>query len=315
MKHLVVLGGGTGGTVLANRMSSRLGDGWQITVVDRDDRHIYQPGLLLLPFGVNREAELVRSRRRTFKPGIRLELGDVASLDRAKRRVMLADGRALPWDVLVVATGCQPAPAETAGLTGDGWGRTTHEFYTLPGSIALREALSTFQGGRLVVNFVDLPIKCPVAPLEMAFLLEAMATERGVRDRTEIIYATPLEGAFSKPIASAVLGGAMKARGIEVVPDFSVSEVDVAGRTVKAYDGRSLPFDLLITVPVNVPDPLVARADLGDPGGWMRVDRHTLQSAVDPTIFGLGDTTDVPTSKAGAAAHYQAEALSEVLGH
>lgn len=315
MKHLVILGGGTGGTVIANRMCARLGDGWRITVVDRDDQHVYQPGLLLLPFGVNHERELVRSRRRTLDRSVRLEVGEVRALDRAARAVHLADGRTLPWDVLVIATGCQPSPGETAGLTQDGWGATTHEFYTLAGSMRLREALRAFRGGRIVVNFVDLPIKCPVAPLEMAFLLEAMATERGLRAATEIVYATPLEGAFSKPIASRVLGDVMSARGISVVPDFSVSEVDGAGGAVRAFDGRSLPFDLFVTVPLNIPDPIVASAGLGDAGGWMRVDRHTLQSVVDPSIFGLGDTTDVPTSKAGAAAHYQAEALSAVLEH
>ncbi len=315
MKHLVVLGGGTGGTVIANRMCARLGADWRVTVIDRDDQHIYQPGLLLLPFGVNHERELVRSRRRTLDRAVRLELGEVRALDRATRTVHLADGRSVGWDVLVVATGCQPAPGETAGLTDGGWGVTTHEFYTLAGSMRLRDALRGFRGGRVVVNFVDLPIKCPVAPLEMAFLLEAMATERGVRAATEIVYATPLEGAFSKPIASRVLGDVMAARGISVVPDFSVSEVDGAGGAIRAFDGRSVPFDLLVTVPVNSPDPLVAAAGLGDAGGWMRVDRHTLQSLVDPTIFGIGDTTDVPTSKAGAAAHYQAEALATVLEH
>jgi sulfide:quinone oxidoreductase len=211
--------------------------------------------------------------------------------------------------VLIVATGSRIVPESTQGLTGHGWGETAFDFYTLEGATALRDKLAAFKGGRLVLNVVEMPIKCPVAPLEFLFLAEAFFTERGLRDKVEIVYATPLEGAFTKPKASAALGGMLDARGIKVIGDFSASEVDGERRVLKAFDGRETDYDLLVTIPMHGGAEAITRSQMGDGGGWLPTHKHTLQSRDFANVFALGDATDLPSSKAGAVAHFQSEVL------
>jgi sulfide:quinone oxidoreductase len=171
--RIVVLGAGTGGTMVANRLRRRLGpDEAEIHVVDRDDRHVYQPGLLFVPFGLAHLDEIVRPRRRQLHSGITFHEGAIDSVSLDRQSVRLEDGSDLPYDVLVVATGARLQPEDTEGLTGPGWNERAFTFYTAPGAEALREALEWFDGGRLVVNLVDMPIKCPVAPLEFVFLAD-----------------------------------------------------------------------------------------------------------------------------------------------
>ena len=315
MARVLILGAGTAGTIMANRLVDRLPDGWSVTVVDRDDRHVYQPGLLLLPFGVYTPEELVRPRTNTLGPDVDLRIDPVEHLDPEARTVTLASGETLQWDVLIVATGVDVLPEETEGLTGAGWRDTAFDFYTLEGSAALARRLEGFTGGHVVVDTVDMPIKCPVAPLEFALLLEAWATERGIRDATRITYVTPLDGAFTKPVASARIGGLLQQRGIDVVTDFVASRVDGASRTLHAWDGRTVDYDLLVSVPLHGGAPFL-RDTLGDDLGFVPTDKHTLQHRSRPDVFALGDTTDLPTSKAGAVAHFQSEVLADnVLRH
>ena len=198
-KQIVILGGGTGGTMVANRLRRRFdADEADIHVVDRDDRHVYQPGLLYVPFGLADVDEIVRPRRRQLRPGVIFHEAEVQSVALDLDEVALDDGTTLPYDVLVVATGTRLQPEETDGLAGPGWNERVFTFYTPQGSAALRDALDRFEGGRLVVNVVDMPIKCPIAPLEFAFLADWHLRERGIRARTELVYATPLDGAFTK---------------------------------------------------------------------------------------------------------------------
>ncbi|MCA9571178.1 MAG: FAD-dependent oxidoreductase [Myxococcales bacterium] len=314
MKRLLVLGAGTGGSMLANKLVRALDPrAWQVAVVDQDDDHVYQPGLLLLPFGTYRPRQLVKSRRALLDAEVDFVLGEVAGVDTAARTVALADGRTLGWDLLVVATGAHPRPDKVPGLLGEGWGAERGTFYTLPGAIALAERLRTFERGRLVVHVADLPIKCPVAPLEFAFLADAFLRERGVRDQVELVYATPLDGAFTKPVASRVLGGMMQARGIMVESELVVERVDGPARTVHAYDGRALDYDLLVSIPMHLGAPGLEGSGLVDDLGFVTVDRHTLQSTVHPDVFGVGDATNAPTSKAGAVAHFMGEVLFDNL--
>jgi sulfide:quinone oxidoreductase len=225
---------------------------------------------------------------------------------------VLADGTTLPYDVLVVASGVRLQPEETEGLAGPGWNERVFTFYESEAAAALRDALARFKGGRLVVNFVDNPIKCPVAPLEFAFLADWHFRERGIRDRVELVYATPLDGAFTKPVASRELGGLLAAKEIELVTEFNAGEVDGAGGTLAAYDGRSLDFDLLVTVPLHGGAAFVERSEgLGDALGFVPTDRSTLQAAAAPNVFALGDAADLPISKAGSVTHFEAEVLSE----
>jgi sulfide:quinone oxidoreductase len=238
-KQIVILGGGTGGTMTANRLRRRFEqDEAEIHVVDRDDRHVYQPGLLFVPFGLAQMDEIVRPRRRQLRDGIQFHRAEIAWVDPDNNEVVLLDGEALVYDVLVVATGARLQPEETEGLTGEGWNERVFTFYEAASAGALRGALERFDGGRLVVNLVDMPIKCPVAPLEFAFLADWYLRERGVRGRTELVYSTPLDGAFTKPVASEHLAGLLAEKEIELVTEFNAGEVDGIGGTLAAYDGR-----------------------------------------------------------------------------
>jgi sulfide:quinone oxidoreductase len=312
-RTVVVLGGGTGGTMVANRLRRRFGpEEVEIHVVDRDDAHVYQPGLLFVPFGLAETAEIVRPRRRQLRNGIVFHEREVAEVWIERDEVLLDDGLVLPYDVLVVATGTRLQPEETEGLGGAGWNENVFTFYTSESATALRPALERFDRGRLVVNFVDLPIKCPVAPLEFAFLADWHLRERGVRDDVELVYATPLDGAFTKPVASAHLAGLLAEKQIELVTEFNTGEVDGDRGRLNAYDGRALDFDLLVTVPLHGGAAYVDRSPgLGDALGFVRTDKHTLQSPARPNVFALGDATDLPISKAGSVTHFEAEILTE----
>ncbi len=312
-RRIVILGGGTGGTMVANRLRRRFdADEVKIQVVDRDDRHVYQPGLLFVPFGLAEVDHIVRPRHRQLHSGIEFHEAEVDSVELDRREVRLTDGTTLAYDALVVATGVRLQPEETEGLTGPGWNERAFTFYSPEGAEALRHALDHFDRGRLVVNLVDMPIKCPVAPLEFAFLADWYLRERGVRSRVELVYSTPLDGAFTKPVASAELATLLSEKGIELVTEFNAGEVDGAGGTLTAYDGRVLDFDLLVTVPLHGGAPYVERSpELGDALGFVPTDRHTLQTTARPNVFALGDATDLPISKAGSVTHFEAEVLVE----
>jgi sulfide:quinone oxidoreductase len=312
-KQIVILGGGAGGTMTANRLRRRFEqDEAEIHVVDRDDRHVYQPGLLFVPFGLAQMDEIVRPRRRQLRDGIQFHRAEIAWVDPDNNEVVLLDGEALVYDVLVVATGARLQPEETEGLTGEGWNERVFTFYEAASAGALRGALERFDGGRLVVNLVDMPIKCPVAPLEFAFLADWYLRERGVRGRTELVYSTPLDGAFTKPVASEHLAGLLAEKEIELVTEFNAGEVDGIGGTLAAYDGRELDFDLLVTVPLHGGAAYLERSPgLGDALGFVPTDKRTLQTPVKPNVFALGDATDLPTSKAGSVTHFEAEVLAE----
>ena len=313
VKHrIVILGAGTGGTLTANRLRHLYGDEAEIVVVDADDRHVYQPGLLFVPFGLADPGELVRSRAAQLHDGIAFRLDEVQRVDLATSSVELASGATLVYDVLIVATGAVLLPEETEGLTGPGWRERVHDFYTLEGAAGLRDALRDFEGGRLVVDVVDMPIKCPVAPLEFCFLADWFLQRRGVRDRVEITFATPLDAAFTKPVAAQHLGSLLAHKGIAVETEFSAGMVDgEAGRLV-SWDERELAFDLLVTVPLHGGAPFVGRSpDLGDELDFVPTDIHTLQSRAAPNVFAIGDATNVPTSKAGSVTHFEGETLVE----
>jgi sulfide:quinone oxidoreductase len=311
MKRLLVLGGGTAGTMVANKLRRRLDPArWWITVVDRNDTHVYQPGFLFIPFGTYRPEQVVRSRRRFIPDGVDLVLGDIDRVDAVANTVLLADGRQIGYDYLVVATGTAPRPDQTPGMLGPWWRTSIFDFYSLPGATALAPALEHFDGGRLVVHIVDMPIKCPVAPLEFTFLAEAYFRRRGMRDRVEIVYATPLPGAFTKPIASARLGSMLEDRKIAVETDFLVERIDEGTRTLVSYDERRIDFDLLVTVPLNMGADYLARSGLGDELNYVPVDKHTLLSTQYDNIFAIGDANNIPTSKAGSVAHFSVEVFA-----
>jgi len=312
VKNILILGGGTAGTMAANRLRKVLPPGqWSLTVVDADDDHRYQPGFLFVPFGIYRPDQVTRSRRRVLHPSVSLVYGQIARVEAEANRVQLVDGRTLEYHTLIIATGVQPRPDQTPGLQGEQWHRSIHEFYTYDGSVALAEALRTWPGGHLVVHITDMPIKCPVAPLEFAFLADAYFKERGIRDRVRITYVTPLGAAFTKPIAAQAFGTTLQDKGIDVIADFVVERVDGERKALVAYDETEVPFDLLVTIPVNMGAQYVADSGLGDDLNLIPVDRFTQQAKAYPNVFALGDANDIPASKAGSVAHFEVDVFIE----
>ena len=311
MKRLVILGGGTAGTMTANKLRRRLGDDWSVTVVDQDGSHLYQPGLMLLPFGVYHPTELIKPRQRFLGHGIDLVISHIDHVDADADKVVLDDGTELGYDYLVIATGVTPRPDQTPGMVNGEWRQSIHDFYTLGGAVALRDKLRAWDGGRLVVHVVDMPIKCPVAPLEFTFLADAHFEERRMRSHVEITYVTPLDGAFTKPVCNRELSGMLTDRQISVETDFVVDRIDTDTNTLVSMDEREVPFDLLVTVPLNMGADFIARSGLGDELNYVPVDRHTLLSKHHHNVFAIGDAADLPTSKAGSVAHFAADLLAD----
>jgi sulfide:quinone oxidoreductase len=317
MKHIVILGAGTAGTVMANRLVRALRREIQrgetfITIIDPDPVHVYQPGLLFMPFGVYTREDVVKPRVATLPKEVHYFPGEIDHLDAANDTVTLVTGKVLSYDLCIVATGVQIAPEETEGMLGAGWREKVFDFYTLDGAEALAKKLETFEGGKVVVNVVEMPIKCPVAPLEFAFLADAFFTEKGIRDKVELTYATPLDGAFTKPQSAEALGHLLAEKGISLETEFNAGRVEGAAGELVSWDERVIPFDLLVTIPVHKGADFVGRSPgLGDAMNFVHTNPRTLQADVKPNVFAIGDATNVPTSKAGSVAHFEAEVLEE----
>ena len=317
MSRIAILGAGTAGTIMANRLrrlyAADIAAGrTTIAVVDDQEQHVYQPGLLFLPFGLLERDQLIRPVRRVLHRGVEWRRARIDRVDTGASRVHLVDAPPVDYDVLIIATGTRILPGETDGLTGAGWQQSMFDFYTLEGATRLREALAAFRRGRLVIDIVDMPVKCPVAPLEFAFLADWFLTQRGVRDDVRITYVTPLDGAFTRPAATRALTHLLARKRIELVTEFSAGRVDGDGGILYSWDERDVPFDLLVAIPLHGGAEYVGRSgELGNDMGFVRTDPHTLQAIAAPNVFALGDATDVPASKAGSVAHFQAEVLTE----
>jgi sulfide:quinone oxidoreductase len=316
MKQLLVLGAGTAGTMAANRLNRMLDrDQWKITLVDQDPVHYYQPGFLFIPFGNYRKQDVVKPKQSFIASNIDLTLSAIDMIEPDSNRVKLADGRTLAYDFLVIATGADIRPEQTPGLAEEEWGRSIHNFYTLEGSLALHEKLQSWPGGRLVVNVVENPIKCPVAPLEFLLLADDYFRKQGMRDRVELIYATPLPSAFTKPVASKTLGHLLEEKGIRVEPEFAIMEVQPGAKKIVSYDEREVEYDLLVSVPLNMGDAVIARSGLGDELNYVPVDKHTFLSTKHANVFVLGDASNAPASKAGSVAHFAVDTFAENFVH
>jgi sulfide:quinone oxidoreductase len=311
VRRLAVLGAGTAGTIVVNKLRRKLDPAnWQITVVDQDDRHLYQPGFLFIPFGIYQPSDVTKPRSRFIPDGVDFVRGKIDRVDADASQVHLADGRQIGYDYLVIATGTTPRPDQTPGMLGQQWRQSIFDFYSIDGATALAETLPRFDAGRLVVHITDMPIKCPVAPLEFTFLAEAYFRRRGMRDRVEMSYVTPLSGAFTRPIASAHLGAMLDERKIHLESDFMVERIDNERKALISYDEREITFDLLITVPLNMGAEYIARSGLGDELNYVPVDKHTLLSKSHDNIFAIGDANDIPTSKAGSVAHFSVDVFT-----
>jgi sulfide:quinone oxidoreductase len=314
MKRLLILGAGTGGTMVANKMVHELdAREWEIVIVDRDETHYYQPGLLFLPFGIYSPRDVAKPRRDFIPHEVKLILSEIELIEPEKNRVTLArDKEVINYDYLVIATGTGIRPGETEGLLdGGGWRKNIFDFYSPDGAADLANFLKFWKGGRMVVNVAEMPIKCPVAPLEFLFLADWYFHQKGLRDKVEIIYATPLDGAFTKPRASSILGGMLERKGITIEPNFNIGEVDSEKQAIRSWDSREIPYDLLVTIPTNMGADVIGRSGLGDELNYVPIHKHTLQSVAHENIWVIGDAGNAPTSKAGSVAHFMLEVVVE----
>jgi sulfide:quinone oxidoreductase len=317
MKTLLILGGGTGGTIIANKMVKHLdAAAWKIIVVDKQETHYYQPGYLFIPFGIYQGKDVIQPMRKYLPAGVTLINSDIDKIEPALNKVILTSNQMeISYDYLVIATGSHLAPEETPGMLGDGWHKNIFDFYTYEGAMALHDFLSTWKGGRLVVNIAEMPIKCPVAPLEFSFLADWYFQKRGMRDKVELIYSTPLPGAFTKARSAAMLGDMLQKKNIKIEPDFAISEVDSSKNTISSFDGREIGYDLLVTIPVNKGSEVIERSGMGDDLNFVPTDKHTLRAQKWENVFVIGDAANVPASKAGSVAHFMADVLVENLLH
>jgi sulfide:quinone oxidoreductase len=314
VKTLLILGAGTAGTLVANRLRKQLRE-WKIRIVDEDPMHYYQPGFLFLPFGIFSKKDVVKPKRYFLPWGVDYLSAEIDCVEGEKNGVMLRSGEHLKYDVLIIATGVKIAPEQTEGMLGNDWRTRIFDFYTFEGASALQNALRAWNGGRLVVHITDMPIKCPVAPLEFAFLADSWLIDRGLRGKTELVYVTPRSCVFTKPTAAGVLGHLLEKKRIKVVTDFHIGCVDNERHKIVSLDGKEVDYDLLVSVPTNTGDVAMGRSGLGNEFNFVATDSHTLQSKQHPNIFVLGDATDLPSPKSSWVAHFQSEVLTENVLH
>ena len=312
MKNLVILGAGTAGTMMANHLKKKLDkSAWTITIIDKNKTHYYQPGYLFLPFDIYKPKQLKKPTKKFIPEGVNFINKEIDRIDKDNDRILMSDGTSIAYDILIIATGTDIAPGEIEGLTGEYWHKDIFDFYTYKGALNLRNKLREWEGGHLVVHIAEMPIKCPVAPLEFSFLADSFFINKGMRDKVKITFVTPLAGAFTKPVATKALTHLLEEKGINIVSDFNIERVDGEKRVMYDYGGKEVQYDLLVTVPTNMGDPLIERSGIGDDLNFVPTDKATLQTKVKDNIFALGDATTIPASKAGSVAHFEAEVLVE----
>ncbi len=312
MRKLVILGAGTAGTMMLNKLYNALDlNEWSITIVDKEETHYYQPGFLFIPFEIYTRKDVIKPKRDFFPSGVEVIMSEIDRIEPDKNRVILSNDRVLPYDYLIIATGAKVDPTEIEGMKDKLWYKNVFDFYTIEGACALRNFFKHWDGGKLVIHITEMPIKCPVAPLEFAFLADWYFTEKGIRDKVDIQFVTPLPGAFTKPRASAILGDFLEKKNISLVPEFNIARVDNDEKKIVSWDETEIPFDVLVTIPTNKGDEAIARSNMGDVLNFIPTDTHTLLAEGFENIFVIGDATNLPSSKAGSVAHFQSEILFE----
>lgn len=307
-KRIVIVGAGTAGIMLANKLAKT---GVYATVIEPNDCHYYQPAFLFVPFGHYSLDELKKPVKSLLNRRINRIRASVKSVNPSENYLLLDSNERVDYDALVIASGTHVDTSMTEGLHGSGWRRNIFDFYTPDGAMALRKALAEFTGGNLVIQIMDMPIKCPVAPLEFTFLADDYFKKRGIRDKVKLTYVTSLSGAFTKPVASEKLGHMLCDRNVDLVADFYAERVDPEQNKVVCYDGREVAYDLLVAIPVNVGADFLRGSELVNELGFVEVNHHSLQSSKYSNIFAVGDAADVPTSKAGSVAHFEVDGLTE----
>lgn len=315
MKRIVIVGGGTGGTVAANVLARKLPRDAEITLVSDTHQHFYQPGFLYLALGkIRDESKIVKDEKSLLNRRVNFIVDGASEIDVANRAVRLRSGRALSYDYLIISTGSRIVPEEVQGH------QASHHFYSLDGAKRLREALERFSGGVVAVGIGGIPYKCPPAPAEFCCLLDEYFTKRGIRDKVEIHYLSPLPRTFPHEAVAESISEIMEKKGIGWHPMFNIESIDPEKKTVTSLEGESLRFDLLVMVPPHRGAEVVERSGLGVEGGWIPVDKHTLQYRDYSEVYVIGDATNLPISKAGVVAHFEAKVVAErihsdIMGH
>ncbi len=315
-RNIIILGAGSAGTMMANHLKHKLDlHEWKITIIDEATTHYYQPGFLFLPFGIYDEHEIQRPITKHIPHGIEFINASIDHIEPEKNCVVLTGNIEIPYAILIIASGCTIAPEETEGMQGSLWYKDIFDFYTFEGARRLHDKLRSWEGGKLVIHITEMPIKCPVAPLEFAFLADDYFKHKGMRKEVEIIYVTPLSGAFTKPFASKKLGHLIEEKNIRLVTDFGIEKVDNENKKIIDYGGQEVAFDLLVTVPLNKGAAFIGRSGIGDELNYVSTNKFTLQTNIKENIFAIGDATSLPASKAGSVAHFESEILTENILH
>jgi sulfide:quinone oxidoreductase len=312
MKRIVIVGGGVGGTLVANLLVKKLhrqidaGD-VGITLIDEHGDHVYQPGFMYIAMGGERAERLQRPERSLLDHRVALVVARVDRIRETRHVVELQDGLQLAYDQLVLATGSRIVPEAIPWFSQE-----AQHFYTADAALRLRRALDAFKGGRIVIGIAGMPYKCPPAPLEVAFLIEAELRERHLRDRTEMHFCSPIGRAFTIESVSEMATPILEQKGIELHTFFNVEAIEPDRKVVQSLEGEELPYDLLILVPPHRGAEMLIDSGLAKaPGGWLPTDRTTLQVGGRPDVYALGDATDLPLSKAGSTAHFEAPVVAE----
>ena len=312
MKKILILGSGAGGTMVANNLRKKLSPKeWDITIIDNDEVHHYQPGWLFIPFDVYTPEDCKKPKREFIPPGVNFVFDEIVGVNPDKRLVA-GKKSSYEYDWLIIATGCTIVPEEVEGMMDD-WHNNVHDFYTLEGAELLFQKMKYYNSGRVVLNIAEMPYKCPVAPLEFVFMADWFFTVNGVRDNIEIELVTPAPGAFTKPIASKILGEVAEQKNIKITPNFDIAQVNVDEKTIESHRGDKVPYDLLVAIPPNFGAKYIEDSDMGDPMRFVDTDHHTLKAKNYDNIYVIGDATNVPASKAGAVAHYESDTVVDNL--
>ena len=312
MKKVVILGSGAGGTMVAAKLRKELNESeWEITIIDNDEIHHYQPGWLFIPFDVYTPEDCAKPKRDFIPKGVDFVLDEVVGVDPDKRQVEGKKDR-YNYDWLVIASGCRIVPEEVEGMMDD-WRGDIHDFYTLEGAVELRQKLKYFDSGRVVLNIAEMPFKCPVAPIEFILMADWFFTINGVRDKVEIEMVSPLGDIFTKPMAAKTFSGVATQKNIKFTGNFDIAQVNAKEKTIESHKGEKVPYDLLVTIPPNFGAQFIGDSGMGDPMCYVETDHFTLKAKNYENIYVIGDATNTPTSKAGAVAHYQSDTVVENL--
>ncbi|WP_254768606.1 NAD(P)/FAD-dependent oxidoreductase [Salinilacihabitans rarus] len=310
MHRIAVVGGGTGGTVLANRLAKELRseiDAGEVEVrlITDDPDHVYKPTFLYVPFGKKTVDDAKRPIADLLDRRVTLEIDEVAGVDTEAKKLQFADGSLLAYDQLVLATGATLEPEAVPGLAEGG-----HHFYGPDGAERLRDALAEFTEGHLVLSVVGVPHMCPAAPVEFVLMADAWLRERGLREDVELTYTYPINRAHGLESIADWATDLFEERDINLETFFNVESVDPDAELIETVEGRELDYDLLVAIPPHAGSDFVVDAGLGE-DGWVDVDRNTLEATNAEDVYAIGDVADVPTSKAGSVAHYEAGVVAD----